>query len=248
MQVKIFQDKAQLGHEMAKRGADLIKAAVAQDGQANIILATGASQFEILDSLVAMKDIDWSRVTVFHLDEYVGLSDTHGASFRKYLRERFVTRVSGLREFVEVIGDAPDLNVEIARLNARIKDLKIAVCFAGIGENAHLAFNDPPANFETRDPYLIVELDDACRKQQLGEGWFPTFDSVPKQAISMSVRQILASQHLLITVPDLRKAEAVKNSIVGPLTPLCPASVLRLHPSCLVALDKASSSLLSFIP
>ncbi|NDB68062.1 MAG: glucosamine-6-phosphate deaminase [Methylocystaceae bacterium] len=248
MQVKIFQDKAQLGHEMAKRGADLIKAAVAQDGQANIILATGASQFEILDSLVAMKDIDWSRVTVFHLDEYVGLSDTHGASFRKYLRERFVTRVSGLREFVEVIGDAPDLNVEIARLNARIKDLKIAVCFAGIGENAHLAFNDPPANFETRDPYLIVELDDACRKQQLGEGWFPTFDSVPKQAISMSVRQILASQHLLITVPDLRKAEAVKNSIEGPLTPLCPASVLRLHPSCLVALDKASSSLLSFIP
>jgi glucosamine-6-phosphate deaminase len=248
MEIAVFSDKNEMGIAVASQGGDLIKAAIYDDGQANIILATGASQFEILEALVEMPDIDWGKVTVFHLDEYVGLDKRHGASFRKYLQERFVNKVYGLKEFVEVIGDAANLDAEISRLNAKIKDLKISVCFAGIGENGHLAFNDPPANFDNRDPYAIVTLDDACRKQQLGEGWFPTFDAVPKQAISMSVRQILAAKHLLITVPDLRKAEAVKNALEGPLTPLCPASVLRMHPSCFIALDKPAASLLHFIP
>ena len=248
MQVKIFSDKASMGRAVAERGAQLIKHAIAADGHANIILATGASQFEILDALVGMTDIDWSKVTAFHLDEYVGLPKSHGASFRKYLHERFVSKVSGLKEFVEVVGDAPDLDAELKRLNDKIKGLTIAVCFAGIGENAHLAFNDPPADFATRNPYLVVELDEACRKQQLGEGWFPSFDAVPKQAISMSIRQMMAAQHLLITVPDLRKAEAVQKAIEGPLTPSCPASVLRVHPSCLIALDEPAASLLQFRP
>lgn len=248
MQIKIFSDKAVLGKAVAERGACLIKQIIEVDGHANIILATGASQFEILDALVGMEDINWSKVTVFHLDEYVGLPQSHAASFRKYLQERFVSRVSGLYEFVEVAGDVTDLDAELKRLNGKIKDLKISVCFAGIGENAHLAFNDPPADFENRAPYAVVELDEACRKQQLGEGWFPSFDAVPKQAISMSIRQIMAAQHLLITVPDLRKAEAVKNAIEGPLTPLCPASVLRVHPSCFVALDEPAASLLRYRP
>ena len=133
-------------------------------------------------------------------------------------------------------------------MNARINGLTIAVCFAGIGENGHLAFNDPPADFNTTSPYLVVDLDEACRKQQWGEGWFPTLDAVPKQAISMSIRQILASSHLLITVPDARKAEAVQKAIEGPLTPLCPASILRLHPSCVIALDPPAASTLTVRP
>jgi glucosamine-6-phosphate deaminase len=150
-----------------------------------------------------------------------------------------------LGEFVEVAGDATDLKSEIKRLNDKLKVRTVSVCFAGIGENAHLAFNDPPADFETRDPYIVVNLDEACRKQQLGEGWFPSLDAVPKQAVSMSIRQIMASQHLLITVPDERKADAVQKAIEGPLTPHCPASILRLHPDCIIALDPPAASRLS---
>jgi glucosamine-6-phosphate deaminase len=248
MHLRILADKPSLGAFMAKEGAKLIRQAIAADGHANIIVATGASQFELLDALVREPDLDWSKVTAFHLDEYVGLPVSHGASFRRYLQERFVSKLPGLGEFVEVIGDAADLDGEIQRLNARIKGLTIAVCFAGIGENGHLAFNDPPADFDTTSPYLVVDLDEACRKQQWGEGWFPTLDAVPKQAISMSIRQILASSHLLITVPDARKAEAVQKAIEGPLTPQCPASILRLHPSCVIALDPPAASTLTVRP
>ena len=248
MQILIYQDKHKMGSAMAERGAALIQQAIAQDGHAFIILATGASQFELLAALITKSDIDWSKVTAFHLDEYVGLPATHKASFRQYLQTRFVQHIPNLCQFVDVKGDAADLPGEIARLNAEIEGKKIAVCFAGIGENAHLAFNDPPANFETRAPYHIVDLDDACRRQQLGEGWFPTLEDVPRQAISMSIRQMLAAECLVLTVPDLRKAEAVQQAIEGPLTPHCPASILRLHPHCVLALDEPSASLLQTRP
>lgn len=248
MRLRIHDDKQRLGLAMAEEGARLIREAIARDGHANIIVATGASQFELLEALVRQPDLDWSKVTAFHLDEYVGLPVSHGASFRRYLHERFVAKLPNLGEFVDVIGDAPDLEGEIKRLNDRISGLTIAVCFAGIGENGHLAFNDPPADFDTRSPYLVVTLDEACRKQQWGEGWFPTLEAVPKQAISMSIRQILASEHLLITVPDARKAEAVRNAVEGPLTPLCPASILRLHPHCVLALDPPAASGLTVKP
>ena len=248
MKIKIIADKKDLGRFMAERGAETIRKAIARDGRATVIVATGASQFELLDALVAAPGIDWSKVTAFHLDEYVALPATHGASFRRYLHERFVSKLPALKEFVEVEGDAADLKGEISRLNARMRGLKVAVCFAGIGENGHLAFNDPPADFETRDAYLTVDLDEACRRQQLGEGWFPTLEDVPTRAVSMSVRQIMASEQLLITVPDLRKAAAVRNAIEGPLTNMCPASILRLHPDCLIGLDPQSSSTLSVLP
>lgn len=248
MQIRIHPDKQALGRAMASEGASLIRQAIARDGHANIIVATGASQFEMLEALVREPDIDWSKVTAFHLDEYVGLPISHAASFRRYLQERFVAKLPTLGEFVEVIGDAKDLGGEIKRLNDKISGLSIAVCFAGIGENGHLAFNDPPADFETLAPYLVVTLDEACRMQQHGEGWFPTLEDVPKQAISMSIRQILASRHLLITVPDARKAEAVKHAIEGPLTPHCPASILRLHPHCVIALDPPAASTLTVRP
>ena len=206
MQIEIIADKKTLGRFMAERGADTIRKAIARDGDATIIVATGASQFEVLEALVAARDIDWSRVTAFHLDEYVALPAIHAASFRRYLHERFVSKLPGLKEFVEVAGDAADLRSEISRLNARMRALRVVVCFAGIGENGHLAFNDPPADFETREAYLTVELDEACRRQQLGEGWFPSLDDVPRQAVSMSIRQIMASEQILITAPDLRKA------------------------------------------
>ena len=169
-------------------------------------------------------------MTVFHLDEYVGLPAGHAASFRRYLQERFVARVPTLREFVPVQGDAADVDAEIARLDGLIGGRRVAVCFAGIGENCHLAFNDPPADFETEEPYLVVTLDDACRQQQFGEGWFPSFDAVPQQAISMSIRQILKSELIVLSVSDSRKAQAAKAALEGPVSNLSPASILQTHP------------------
>ena len=245
MQIHVHDDKQALGRDAAAAGAALIRAAIARDGEATIIVATGASQFEMLASLVAVPDTDWSKVTAFHLDEYVGLPDSHGASFRKYLRERFVAHVPELKQFVPVHGDAVDVQGEIARLNALIAGRRIAVCFAGIGENGHLAFNDPPADFETEAPYLVVTLDEACRKQQMGEGWFPTFADVPERAISMSIRQMMKADALILSVSDMRKAAAVKGALEGPLTPDCPASIIRTHGDCRLYLDRAAASQLS---
>ena len=228
---------------MRARGACAFRASIRAivTVRANVILATGVSQYEMLDRLIAA-DIDWSRVTVFHLDEYVGLPITHGASFRKYLRERVMDRLRTKPEFIEVAGDAPDLAVELARLNGKIAQHPIDICFAGIGENGHLAFNDPPADFDTRDPYIVVTLDDACRQQQLGEGWFPDFASVPQRAISMSIAQIMASRTIVLSVSDARKTRAVKDAVEGPVTPLCPASILQRHPNATLHLDPAAAS------
>ncbi len=248
MDVRVFDSKGALGKAAAEDGAHLIRLALAKDGHATIVLATGASQFEMLDALVRAGGIDWSRVTAFHLDEYAGLPATHPASFRRYLQERVFAHLPALGTFVPVNGDASDLPAEIARLNATLRGRRIAVCFAGIGENGHLAFNDPPADLYTRDPYLLVTLDDACRRQQFGEGWFPTLADVPNRAISMSVRQMLAADTLILSISDTRKANALKATIEGPLTPNCPASIVRLHKDCRMYVDQAAIALLSVRP
>jgi len=248
MQIALFNDKTSLGQAAADAGAALIRNAIAQDGEATIIVATGASQFELLAALVHAPGIDWSKVTALHLDEYAGLPESHGASFRKYLRrERFVAHLPALRAFIPVNGDG-DVKAELARLNGLIRGKRIAVCFAGIGENGHLAFNDPPADFETDEPYILVTLDEACRRQQMGEGWFPTLADVPQTAISMSIRQMMKSDTLILSVSDARKAEAVKGALEGPLSNLCPASIIREHGDCRLFMDPAAASLLSCKP
>jgi glucosamine-6-phosphate deaminase len=241
MEISISQNKQELGRKAAARGAQLINQALNEKGAANIILATGASQFEMLDALLK-EPVDWSRVTAFHLDEYIGLSATHPASFRKYLRVRFANKVS-LNTFHYVDGEAAP-EEECRRLEQLIQAHPIDVAFIGIGENAHLAFNDPPADFETEAAYIPVTLDEACRRQQLGEGWFNSLEEVPKRAISMSVRQILKSKAIICSVPDARKANAVKNTVQAPLSPDVPASILREHADTYLYLDRESAGLL----
>ena len=237
-----FKDPVAMGKSASHHGAEVLRKVLSQKSRANIIVATGASQFETLKGLILEPGIDWARVTVFHLDEYVGLAETHGASFRKYLRERFIAHLPVAPEFIPVNGDATDLKAELARLSALISGRQIDLCFAGIGENSHLAFNDPPADFEVRDPYIVVDLDVACRAQQFGEGWFPAMSDVPKQAISMSIREIMRSQVIILSVPDKRKAAAVKATVEGPVTPACPASIVQQHADCTLSVDAAAAS------
>ena len=245
MHVDISPSKHALGQSAAAYAAEGLRQALAARGSANLIVATGASQFEMLQALTAADGIDWHKVTAFHLDEYIGLPVTHPASFRAYLRTRFVAALpSHIGAFHEVNGENPDPAAECLRLGDLIAQHPIDVACIGIGENGHLAFNDPPADFDTKDAYLVVTLDEACRKQQLGEGWFPTLADVPKRAISMSIPQILKSARIVCTVPDERKAVAVKGALEGPLSPLCPASVLRTHADCQLFLDRGSASLL----
>jgi glucosamine-6-phosphate deaminase len=243
MKKYILNDPAALGNASGKEAAEKIKEAISQKGVANIILATGTSQFETLQQLLGDKEIDWSAVNMFHLDEYIGLPITHKASFRKYLMERFIQKVPSLKAAHLIDGEA-DPASECTRLGQLILEHPIDVCLCGIGENGHLAFNDPPADFETTSPYIVVALDEACRNQQFGEGWFPTLDDVPKQAISMSIHQIMQSAHIICSVPDERKAKAVKDCLENEVSPLYPASILQQHPSCSLYLDKQSSCLL----
>ena len=244
MNKTILEDPKMIGEASGNEAADKIKLAIAEKSVANIILATGTSQFETLQQLLKDKEIDWSCVNMFHLDEYIGLPITHKASFRKYLIERFINHVPTLRAAHLIDGEADPIG-ECERLGALIQQHPIDVCLCGIGENGHLAFNDPPADFNTTAPYIVVELDEACRKQQWGEGWFPTLEDVPKQAISMSVHQIMQSAHIICTVPDERKARAVKDCLENPVSNLYPASILQQHPSCSLYLDKSAASLLT---
>ncbi|SFZ85578.1 glucosamine-6-phosphate deaminase [Devosia enhydra] len=244
MRVHIHADAGELGRAAAAEAADVISAAIARHGEALVVFATGASQFATLEALVAA-DIDWSRVSGVHLDEYVGISPEHRASFRRYLRERVVARLPTLGHFAMIAGNAPDLSAEIARLNTLLTGRRVDLCLAGIGENGHLAFNDPPADFEAEAPYLVVDLDAACRQQQVNEGWFPDLGSVPAQAVSMSIRQIMRAERLVLSVGDRRKAEAVRNTIEGPVSPACPASIIQGHKAASVHLDTASASLLA---
>ena len=244
MEVIISEDPTTLGKKAGQLAVKLIKAAIEQKGSANIILATGTSQFETISQLINSKDIPWEKVTMFHLDEYIGLSMTHPASFRKYLKERFLDKVDELNAYYLINGEE-DVEKETLKLDEIIQNHPIDVALVGIGENGHLAFNDPPADFDTKKPYLVVNLDEACRKQQLGEGWFPDLEAVPTQAISMSIHQIMQSKHIVCSVPDERKAEAVKNCLENEVSILYPASILQRHPSCTLFLDKGAASKLS---
>lgn len=242
MILKVFDDKIQLGEAAAAQAADAIKRAISMRGQARIIAATGASQFEFLKALTTTPGIDWSKVEMFHLDEYVGLPITHPASFRKYLLERLI-EPTGLSNYHLLDGEA-DPNEVCRSVGEAISASPIDAAFVGIGENGHLAFNDPPADFETEEPYIVVNLDEACRRQQVGEGWFAGLDDVPKQAISMTVHQILNAREIVCIVPDARKAQAVKDCFENEISPQFPASILRTHGNTIGYLDKESSALL----
>ena len=244
MQIIVCETKLELGRQAAECGANALRYAISARGEANLIVATGASQFEMLAELIQGTGIDWGRVTVFHLDEYAGMPITHPASFRKYLKERFVERLPQTLRAFHFINAETDCAAECRRLGELIAQHPIDVAMVGIGENGHLAFNDPPADFETEEPYLVLQLDEACRRQQLREGWFPTLADVPTQAISMSIRQIMRSREIVVTVPDGRKAEAVLNTVTGPVTPLVPASILQQHSNCTLFLDRDSAALL----
>jgi glucosamine-6-phosphate deaminase len=245
MEKFIYRTKQEMGAAAAAAAARAIKKAIEEHGRANIILATGASQFEMLNNLVKTDTFDWSKVTMFHLDEYIDMAEDHPASFRKFLKERFVEKVPGLKAVHFIAGDTGNPQEECRRVGSLITEYPIDVAMVGIGENGHLAFNDPPADFETEEPYLVVELDEKCRMQQLGEGWFETLEQVPRQAISMSIRQIMKSSCLIVTVPDERKAEAVKKALEGEVTPMCPASILQQHGNCKIFLDTEAASLLN---
>ncbi len=244
MEVHLAATKRETSHAAASAASQKLQKSIRNQGSANFIVATGASQFDFLKALTADSDINWKKTTMFHLDEYIGIPETHPASFRKYLKDRFVEIVQpGTVHFIN--GEAHDPQTECDRLNEIISDHLIDVAFVGIGENGHLAFNDPPADFETAAPYIVVELDEGCRLQQVGEGWFNGLDDVPTHAISMSIKQIMKSEKIICTVPDKRKAEAVRACLQGDITPMHPASILQKHKDCTIYLDSGSSSLLT---
>ena len=241
--LRVFPDKSQLGQAAAAQAVACINQAIAARGKARIIAATGLSQFEFLQALTHTPGLDWARVEMFHLDEYIGLPCTHPASFRKYLRERFI-EPAGLTNYHLLDGEA-EVEQICREVGALIQAAPIDVAFVGIGENGHLAFNDPPADFETEAAYIVVNLDEACRRQQVGEGWFAGLDEVPRQAISMTIKQILKAAEIICIAPDARKAQAVKACLEGAVSPLAPASILQTHPRVTVYLDQASAALLA---
>ncbi|QDT09139.1 glucosamine-6-phosphate deaminase [Planctomycetes bacterium K23_9] len=243
MHTILTADSESMGRVAANLAAKALKEAIEERGQANLIVATGASQFEVLGHLVAAEGIDWSKVHGFHLDEYVGLSIEHPASFCRYLKERFVDHVN-LAAFHYLSGDK-DPQKTIASVGVILSKTAIDVALVGIGENGHLAFNDPPADFETEEPYLIVELDLPCREQQVGEGWFASLTDVPTHAISMSIRQIMKTASIICSVPDRRKADAVKATLEGDVCPEVPASILNDHAATTLVIDLAAASKLS---
>ena len=243
MKIHVLETKAACGAAAADQAAQLLRKAIAGRGRASFVTATGASQFEFLEALSQSKGIDWQKTTMYHLDEYIGFSETHPASFRRYLKERLVDIVHpGTVHFIQ--GETADPATECRRLNDIIVCDQIDAAFVGIGENGHLAFNDPPADFNTEESFIIVKLDEDCRNQQFGEGWFASLDEVPRTAISMSIRQIMKSGTIVCTVPEKRKAHAVKSCFEGDVTPMLPASILKQHHNAFIYLDRAAASLL----
>jgi len=244
MKIHVHPDTSALGAAAAAEAVEALRGALARRATATLVVATGTSQLATLAGLVAAPGIDWGRVHIFHLDEYVGIPAAHPASFRRYLKERFLDRLPappGAFHWIEGDGDPA---AECRRLGATLPDEPFNLLLAGIGENGHLAFNDPPADFEANAPYLVVPLDEACRRQQVGEGWFASLADVPTRAISMSIPRIMRADLIVCSVPDGRKAEAVRGAVAGPITPTVPASILRRHPDCRLHLDRASAALL----
>lgn len=246
MTTRVFEDSTTLARAAAAQAAGLIRAAIARRGTARIVVATGNSQLAFLDALAAEPGIAWGEVELFHLDEYIGLGVAHPASFRKYLFDHLIHRVCVGR--YHLLDGEHDPERTCRMVGAALAAAPVDVAFAGIGENGHLAFNDPPADFATEQPYLIVRLDEACRQQQVGEGWFAMLADVPERAISISVRQLLKAAAIVSVVPDARKAPAVKRCLEGSISPLAPASILRTHPEATVYLDRDSAALLATPP
>jgi glucosamine-6-phosphate deaminase len=243
MNIKRFETRREMARAAATHAAGAIGRAVAERRNARIVVATGASQIEFLEELTTAERVEWPRVTLFHLDEYVGLPVDHPASFRKYILDRVIA-TTGIGDHLLLDGEG-DVEEVCRRAGEALRAGPIDVAFVGIGENGHLAFNDPPADFVTCDPYIVVRLDEACRRQQVGEGWFASIAEVPASAISMSIRQILETREIICVVPDARKAEPVRAALEGAVTPAVPASVLREHPNVTMYLDSASAALLS---
>jgi glucosamine-6-phosphate deaminase len=240
----IFADKSRIGAVAAESVAGSLRRAVARSGEANLIFATGASQYEFLDALRQVQEIDWARITAFHLDEYLGLSGQHPASFRRFLQERLFNYLPfGTIHLLQ--GDVSNPLEECRRYASLLVERSIDVACIGIGENGHLAFNDPPADFNTPNLVQVVTLAESCRRQQVGEGHFATIEDVPRQALSLSIPAILSARKISCVVPDQRKAEAVRCAMEGPVSPDCPASALRQHQNCHLYLDSDSASLLS---
>jgi len=242
VEVNVLKSRSALGEAAGKHAAQSLRHVLSTPGMARIVAATGTSQFEFLEALTGAADIDWERVEMFHLDEYIGLPITHPASFRKYLLERLIHK-TGIKRYHLLDGERDPKNV-IRDVGNELNSGPIDIAFVGIGENGHLAFNDPPADFEVSEPYLIVELDEACRRQQVMEGWFPAISDVPARAISMSIRQILKAEKIIAIVPDARKSRAVKACLEGGVSPVAPASILQTHPNATIYLDIDSASLL----
>lgn len=244
MLVKIFETKEKMGKSAAEQAARILISTIKEKNEAVFIAATGTSQLDFLESLTSIPSINWSKTTMFHLDEYIGIPETHPASFRKYLKKRLIDKVHpGVVCLID--GDAQGPELECERLNKIISEKEIDVAFVGIGENGHLAFNDPPADFKTEKSYLIVELDEACRRQQAGEGWFKSLAEVPQRAISMSIKQIMKSKNIICSVPETRKAQAVKSCLEGDISAYHPASILKKHKNTFLFLDKHSAKLLN---
>jgi glucosamine-6-phosphate deaminase len=243
MILKVFDDKISLGKAAASQAAAAIVAAIAEHGRARVVAASAASQFEFLEALTVTPGIDWKQVELFHLDEYIGIPMTHPASFCKFLQERLIAK-TGITNY-HLLDGSQDPNQVIRSVGKAIATGPIDIAFLGIGENGHIAFNDPPADFNIEEPYITVALDHACRMQQVAEGWFKNLGAVPKQAVSMSVRQVLKAKEILAVVPGPRKAAAIKSCFDGPISPMAPSSILRNHSNATVYLDRQSSALLS---
>jgi glucosamine-6-phosphate deaminase len=243
MKIEVFPDKKSLAQSAATDAANALRQALNKTGYARIIAATGAAQFDFLELLTQTAGIDWSKVEMFHLDEYIGIPADHPASFRKFLLERLINK-TGISRYHLLDGDRDPQQV-IAAVSAEIRKAPTDIAFVGIGENGHLAFNDPPADFETDEAYIVVELDQACRRQQMGEGWFKSMDEVPRRAISMTVRQVLRAKQILAIVPDTRKAPAIAKCFGAEISPMAPASILRTHPNTVLYLDQNSAALLN---
>ncbi len=246
MDITVCQTTEKPGVLAAEAGAEHLRQVLKAKSRAVVALAAGSSQIVMLEHLVRSPGIDWGQVIAFPLDEYVGLSAKHPSSFGRYLQERFIDGLpSDLAAFHGIDGAAEDPVSEAVRVSRLLQREALDVAFIGIGENGHIAFNDPPADFDTEEPYLVVDLDERCRQQQINEGWFPSLEEVPDEAISMSVRQILTSERLICTVSEERKAEAVKAAIEGKVTAQVPASILQEHENCQLFLDEAAAMMLS---
>ena len=248
MIINIYNNKKETSKEAALQAASILNKKIRQKGTATFVIATGVSQLDFIEHLVTEGNVDWSKTKMFHLDEYIDLLETHPASFRKYLQEIFISKVDRIKKVNLINGDTADPQKECDRLNQILKNEIVDIAFIGVGENGHLAFNDPPANFKIEDPYIIVNLDEHCRKQQVGEGWFDSIEDVPQQAISMSIQQIMKSENIVCTVPGERKAQAVKDCFgTDKISPVYPSSILKKHKNSFVFLDFDSAKHLSKI-